>query len=97
MIVPQIRQVEAIGGISYPPARCLRPPESPRGLLFADYAKRIPFLASVSLLYTCMAAPVLYHYQTPSAFVPLTLVGLGGSQQLPAALGRDERQQIPLP
>lgn len=39
--------------------------------------KSLPFLLSVSFLYTCMAAPVMYHFQTPSRSIPLTCLGLG--------------------
>lgn len=42
-----------------------------------DRLKRVPLVLSVALLYTCMAAPTIFHLQTPSAYLPLTYAGIG--------------------
>eukprot|EP00873_Tetraselmis_striata_P028242 jgi/Tetstr1/448506/TSEL_035772.t1 len=43
----------------------------------ADKIKRTPMIVSVALLYTCMAAPVLFHLRTPSTCLPITCFGIG--------------------
>jgi hypothetical protein len=54
-----------------------------RVLCVADRLKRVPLVLSVALLYTCMAAPTIFHLQTPSAYLPLTYAGIGNAPPAP--------------